>query len=43
LEGPNPQVNIVLVERTELVAGKINLIVNDENLVPVFLDAKPQT
>ena len=42
LEGPPPQVKIELVQRTDLVAGKINLIINARTMVPVFLDAKPQ-
>jgi pre-mRNA cleavage complex 2 protein Pcf11 len=42
LERPHPQVKIGLVKWTDLVAGKINLIINDKNLVPVFLDAKRQ-
>ncbi|XP_066589743.1 pre-mRNA cleavage complex 2 protein Pcf11-like isoform X2 [Prorops nasuta] len=42
LEGPPPQVKIGLVERTDLVIAKINLIINARNMVPVFLDAKPQ-
>ncbi|XP_033608498.1 uncharacterized protein LOC111867245 isoform X3 [Cryptotermes secundus] len=42
LEGPPPQVKIGLMKRTDLVAGKINLIINAKTMVPVFLDAKPQ-
>ncbi|KAJ9595834.1 hypothetical protein L9F63_012989, partial [Diploptera punctata] len=42
LEGPPPQVKIDVVKRTDLVAGKINLIINAKIMVPVFLDAKPQ-
>jgi pre-mRNA cleavage complex 2 protein Pcf11 len=42
LEGPPPKVKIGSVKRTDLVAGKINLIINDKNVVPVYLDAKPQ-
>ncbi|PSN35925.1 hypothetical protein C0J52_07164 [Blattella germanica] len=42
LEGPPPQVKIGFEKRCELVAGKINLIINARNMVPVFLDAKPQ-
>ncbi|XP_015603412.1 uncharacterized protein LOC107271676 isoform X2 [Cephus cinctus] len=42
LEGPPPQVKIGTVKRTDLVVGKINLIINARNMVPVFLDAKPQ-
>ncbi|XP_034938196.1 uncharacterized protein Pcf11 isoform X2 [Chelonus insularis] len=42
LEGPPPQVKIGTVKRTDLVIAKINLIINARNMVPVFLDAKPQ-
>ncbi|XP_023941779.1 pre-mRNA cleavage complex 2 protein Pcf11 isoform X2 [Bicyclus anynana] len=42
LEGPLPQVDIGKVKRTDLVAGKINLIVNATNICPVYLDAKVQ-
>ncbi|KAK0166875.1 hypothetical protein PV327_004349 [Microctonus hyperodae] len=42
LEGPPPQVKIGNVKRTDLVIAKINLIINARNMVPVFLDAKPQ-
>lgn len=42
LEGPIPQVKIGLKQRTDLCIGKINLIINAKNMVPVFLDAKPQ-
>lgn len=42
LEGPVPQVKIGNVKRTDLVVAKINLIINARNMVPVFLDAKPQ-
>ena len=42
LEGPPPQVKIGYTKRTDLVLGKINLIINARNMVPVFLDAKPQ-
>ena len=42
LEGPSPQVKIGTVKRTDLVVAKINLIINAKNMVPVFLDAKPQ-
>jgi pre-mRNA cleavage complex 2 protein Pcf11 len=42
LDGPPPQVKIGLVKRTDLVAGKINLVIDAKNMVPVFLDAKPQ-
>lgn len=42
LEGPLPQVDIGKVKRTDLVAGKINLIVNATQMCPVYLDAKVQ-
>ena len=42
LEGPPPQVKIGTTKRTDLVLGKINLIINARNMVPVFLDSKPQ-
>lgn len=42
LDGPPPHVKIGTVKRTDLVAGKINLIINARQMVPVFLDAKPQ-
>lgn len=42
LEGPPPQVKIGTVKRTDLVLGKINLIINAINMFPVFVDAKPQ-
>ncbi|CAH0719314.1 unnamed protein product, partial [Brenthis ino] len=42
LEGPLPQVDIGKIKRTDLVAGKINLIVNATNICPVYLDAKVQ-
>lgn len=42
LEGPPPQVNITDEKRIDLVAGKINMIVNATLMVPVFLDAKVQ-
>lgn len=42
LEGPPPLVKIGTVKRTDLVVAKINLIINARNMVPVFLDAKPQ-
>lgn len=43
LEGPAPQVSIGSERRTDLVAGKIKLIIDATTMVPVFLDAKPQT
>ncbi|GBP76226.1 Pre-mRNA cleavage complex 2 protein Pcf11 [Eumeta japonica] len=42
LEGPPPQVDIGKDKKTNLVAGKINLIVDGQHMFPVFLDAKPQ-
>lgn len=42
MEGPPPNVKIGTIKRTDLVAGKINLIINARQMVPVFLDAKPQ-
>ncbi|XP_014235867.1 pre-mRNA cleavage complex 2 protein Pcf11-like isoform X2 [Trichogramma pretiosum] len=42
LDGPAPQVKIGQLKRTDLVIGKINLIINARSMVPVFLDAKPQ-
>ncbi|GLV35194.1 Pcf11 cleavage and polyadenylation factor subunit [Carabus blaptoides fortunei] len=42
MDGPPPHVKIGTVKRTDLVAGKINLIINARTMVPVFLDAKPQ-
>lgn len=42
LDGPAPQVKIGTVKRTDLVAGKVNLIVNAKIIVPLYLDAKIQ-
>lgn len=44
LEGPLPFLKIGPTKRTDLVAGKVNLIVdgNIDNMFPVYLDAKPQ-
>lgn len=42
LDGPPPQVKIGTTRRTDLVLGKINLIINARSMVPVFLDSKPQ-
>lgn len=42
MDGPPPHVKIGTTKRTDLVAGKINLIINARQMVPVFLDAKPQ-
>ncbi|XP_063228408.1 serine/arginine repetitive matrix protein 2-like isoform X2 [Bacillus rossius redtenbacheri] len=41
LEGPVPQVRIG-GNRLDLVAGKVNLIIDARSMVPIFLDAKPQ-
>ncbi|XP_049825333.1 uncharacterized protein LOC109601802 isoform X2 [Aethina tumida] len=41
LDGPPPQVKIGR-QRTDLVAGRVNLIINAKKIIPVFLDAKPQ-
>jgi hypothetical protein len=41
LEGPPPEVKIGL-KRTDLVAGKIGLIIDNNKVVPVFLDARLQ-
>ncbi|XP_043289393.1 uncharacterized protein [Venturia canescens] len=42
LEGPPPQVKIGSVKRRELVVGKVHLILDARELVPVFVDSKPQ-
>lgn len=42
LEGPPPQVKIGTNKRTDLVCGKINLIIDAKSIVPVFLDASTQ-
>lgn len=42
LEGPIPQVKVGNTKRTDLVIGKIKLIINARTIVPIFLDAKPQ-
>lgn len=42
LDGPPPQVKIGDIKRTDLVGGKINLIIDAKSIVPVFLDAKIQ-
>lgn len=44
LEGPLPFLQIGPTKRTDLVAGKVNLIVDGkiDNMFPVYLDAKPQ-
>lgn len=41
-EGPPPQVNIGPIRR-DLVVGKINMIVDAHNVIPLFLDARIQT
>ena len=41
-EGPPPQVNIGPLRR-DLVVGKINMIVDAHNVIPLFLDARIQT
>ncbi|XP_055637701.1 uncharacterized protein LOC129776214 [Toxorhynchites rutilus septentrionalis] len=41
ISGPAPQVKIGN-SRNDLVAGKINMIVNAETIIPVFLDAQVQ-
>ncbi|XP_073846203.1 pcf11 cleavage and polyadenylation factor subunit isoform X2 [Musca autumnalis] len=41
-EGPPPQVNIGSLRR-DLVVGKINMIVDAHNVIPLFLDARIQT
>lgn len=42
LSGPMPKLRIGEVPRTDLVAGKINLIVDAKKMFPIYLDAKPQ-
>lgn len=42
MEGPPPQVKIGTVKRTDLVCGKINLIIDAKTIVPLFLDATTQ-
>lgn len=42
LDGPPPQVDIGKVKRTDLIAGKINLIVDAQHMCAVFLDCKVQ-
>lgn len=41
LEGIPPKADIGR-KRLDLVAGKINIIINDLHTFPLFLDAKPQ-
>ncbi|XP_017783738.1 PREDICTED: uncharacterized protein LOC108567653 isoform X2 [Nicrophorus vespilloides] len=42
IEGPPPQVKIGTVRRTDLVAGKINLIIDAKTIVPIYLDSRTQ-
>lgn len=42
LDGPPPQVDIGKVKRTDLVAGKINMIIDAQHMCPIFLDSKIQ-
>lgn len=42
LEGPPPQVKIGSIKRTDLIVGKVHLILDARELVPVFVDSKPQ-
>ncbi|XP_014243508.1 uncharacterized protein LOC106663303 isoform X2 [Cimex lectularius] len=42
MPGPTPQVKFSDVKRTDLVAGKVNLIVDANEMFPIYLDAKPQ-
>lgn len=42
LEGPPPSVNIGTTKRQDLVAGRIDIIIDNTYKVPVYLDAKPQ-
>ncbi|XP_073991585.1 uncharacterized protein [Rhodnius prolixus] len=42
LSGPMPKLRIGEVPRTDLVAGKINLIIDAKKMFPIYLDAKPQ-
>jgi pre-mRNA cleavage complex 2 protein Pcf11 len=41
LEGPPPEVKIGL-KRTDLVAGRIDIIIDNNKMVPVFLVARLQ-
>ncbi|KAF5296968.1 hypothetical protein FQR65_LT10120 [Abscondita terminalis] len=43
LEPPPPQVKIGQEKRLDLVAGKVQLVVDAKNMYTIFLDAKPQT
>lgn len=42
LHGPLPHVKISNESRKDLVAGKVSLIVDGNDIVPIYLDAKPQ-
>ena len=42
LVGREPGKDIGKCKRTDLVAGKINIIIDEEFAFPVFLDSKPQ-
>lgn len=42
LDGPTPTVMRSSIKRSDLVLGKIKLIVDAQIYFPVFLDAKPQ-
>lgn len=42
MDGPPPHVKIGNTKRTDLVAGKISLIINARTMIPIFLDSKPQ-
>lgn len=42
LAGGAPRVHIGQRKRQDLVAGKIDIIINEEHTSPVYLDAKPQ-
>lgn len=43
IDGPAPQVKIGNVKRTDLVAGKVNLIVDAKTIVPIYLDGRTQS
>ncbi|KAK2715961.1 hypothetical protein QYM36_010503 [Artemia franciscana] len=42
ISGPRPSVSIGEVPRRDLIAGKTDLILNGEHLIPVYLDALEQ-
>jgi len=42
LEGPAPMVKIGETRCADFCAGKINLVIDANHMVPVFLDATPQ-